>query len=120
MGSRSYPSLYSRAIIVAKKSDMEHRHACLIVKKREIIAEGFNKKSDMFEQIYSIHAEMDAISKLASRSKGYTNDCDMYVYRIGTDLCSNPTKLSKPCKRCEDAIRKVGIKRVYYSIEEQI
>lgn len=117
---RNKSTLYNRAVMQARKSDMDHRHACLIVKNNEIISEGYNKKSCVFEHIYSVHAEVDAISKMPSRSKGFTADCVMYVYRIGSDLTGNPTKLSKPCKNCEDAIKKVGIRRVYYSIEEPL
>lgn len=117
---KKHTTLYNRAVMLAKKSDMEHRHACIIVKNNEIIAEGFNKKYNMFEHMYSIHAEVDAISKLVSRNKGYTSDCTMYVFRIGPDYLGNPTKLSKPCKNCTDAIRKAGIKRVYYSIEDPL
>lgn len=113
-------TLYNRAKMVARKSDMEHRHACIITRNNEIVAEGYNKKYNMFEHIYSIHAEVDAISKLPSRSKGYTADCVMYVYRIGSDVVGNPTKMSKPCKRCEDSIRKAGIRKVYYSVEEPV
>lgn len=117
MNSKRYSYLYSKAVHLAKKSDMQHRHACIILKNNEIVAEGFNKQYNLFEHLYSIHAEMDAINKLPCRSNKFISQCEMFVFRIGSDHSGNPTKLSKPCKVCQACIQKLNFKKVYYSVD---
>lgn len=99
-----------RAAILATKSDLvNHRHGCVIVCKRgRIISEGYNY---MWRNM-SIHAEIDALSKLKKRD---LSTCSMYVVRIGTDKMGNPLKYSRPCEKCTEAIYKYGIGKVFYS-----
>lgn len=59
-----------------------------------------------------VHAEVCAIAKLkpSQRNKAYA----IYVYRF--DHHGRPA-LAKPCIVCETLIRSIGIKRVYYTTE---
>lgn len=104
-----------RAINLALKSTCQtHRHGCVIVKDDEILSEGYNHTQLHLYHKFSIHAEVDAISKL-KHNKKLLSACDLYVVRIGTDSMGNPLKYSKPCPACIKAIHKAGIRRVYYS-----
>lgn len=105
----------NRAFNLARKSHcFTHRHGCVIVKDDEIVSEGFNHTDVHLYHKLSIHAEVDAISKLKKNRK-YLSQCDLYVVRIGRDSMGNPLKYSKPCPDCIKAIQKSGIRRVYYS-----
>jgi len=104
---------------------MQHRHGCVIVyNDKEIIAEGYNHtRSSPMENLFSIHAEMDALHKLRqiarTRSKDFIDKCKLYVVRIGTEKMDYPMKLSVPCLRCARLINDIGIPRVCYSISDQ-
>jgi deoxycytidylate deaminase len=103
---------------------MQHRHGCVIVyNDKEIVAEGYNNmRSVNMENIFSVHAEMDAINKLRqvmrTKSKDFITKCKLYVVRIGTESMDYPLKLSAPCAHCSKIIRDVGIPRVCYSLNE--
>jgi deoxycytidylate deaminase len=107
-----------RAADSAIRSNVKsHRHGCVIVKDGEIVAEGFNHHTNHFEHTFTIHAEVDALIKL-KRIKNITG-CELYVVRIGTDNMGNPLKYSKPCVNCTKAILKAGIKKVYFSTDDE-
>lgn len=104
-----------RAMQLALKSTCtHHRHGCVITKDGEIVAEGYNHHYEHFHHKMTIHAEVDALSKLKYNRKVFPS-CEMYVVRIGTDRMGNPLKYSRPCTDCSKAILKAGIRRVYYS-----
>jgi deoxycytidylate deaminase len=106
-----------RAAYIATRSCMNHRHGCIIVDKNdEILAEGYNHKYFHFYHAYSIHAEVSCLSKIKWRKS--LTDCEMYLVRIGTDRMGKPLKYSKPCQECTKAILKSGIRRVYYSTDQ--
>lgn len=99
---------------LATFSDVKnHRHGCVIVRDNKVISTGFNhwKSSDK-----TVHAEMDAISKLKKTED--LRNCELYVVRIGTDLMNCPLKYSRPCEACSACIVKRGIRRIYYSIND--
>lgn len=107
-----------RAACQAARSSMGHRHGCVIVNKNgEIVSEGYNHVYTHLYHKYSIHAEVCCLSKM-KRNRKTLADCEMYVVRIGTDNMGQPLKYSKPCPDCTKAIIKSGIKRVYYSTND--
>lgn len=102
---------------IARKSNMIHKHGCIIVKNGIIISSGFNMRFSQDKQktcsdISSLHAEMSAIRNC---NKQLISDSDLYIVRVGSAL-----RYSKPCKVCEKKIVKSGIKNVYYSINESV
>lgn len=107
-----------RAAAVAARSSMNHRHGCVIVNKAgEVVSEGFNNTFVHMYHKFSTHAEVACLSKM-KHNKKVLSECEMYVVRIGTEGMGNPLKYSKPCTGCTKAIIKSGIKRVYYSTNE--
>lgn len=111
---QKHENYIERAMDLAAKSDMmNHRHGCIIVSNRgKILAEGYNHYWGPF---MSIHAEVDALSKIHKNQKKNISQCTMYVVRIGTDKMGTPLKYSRPCEKCTEAILKSGIRKVYYS-----
>jgi deoxycytidylate deaminase len=110
--------VFDKAINEAKKSVMNHRHGCVIVKDGEIVASGYNHMMDfMSHTMLSIHAECDAIRKVKNRGRRYLEQCSLVVVRLGsTDEFKRHTlKNSKPCEACTKEIHKCGINRVFYS-----
>lgn len=109
---------FKRAITLAQKSTCHNqKHGCVIVRDNDIVAEGYNHTHLHMYHRFSVHAEVDALTRLAklARNKRYMSACDMYVVRIGRDSMGHPLKFSRPCEECIKAIQKSGIRRVYYS-----
>lgn len=102
---------------LALKSNLNHKHGCVIVHKGKIISNGWNSCTIGKDKIFSIHAEVSAISKIKrfrNQNKILENST-LYVVRIGNDTCNQTFKLSKPCNNCSNFIQKMGIKKIYYS-----
>lgn len=98
---------------VSKKSISKHQLGCVIVDKNKVITTGFNdtirthpKTPDPYQ---TLHAEISAVLGVP---KHKLKGCTAYVYRETKD--GNPAN-SKPCETCEEVLRKMGIKRVYYT-----
>ena len=60
----------------------------------------------------TLHAELGAVLNMPRES---TEGSDVYVVRINYD---GEFRNSKPCPMCQQAMRFVGIKRVFYSTQE--
>jgi len=99
----------------ANKSSMGHRHGCVVVLDDTIIASGYNHFFMQNCHHYSMHSEVDAIMKVKKRMRPMLSQCELYVVRIAPNSMDKCLKYSKPCDDCTAYIRKVGIKKVYYS-----
>lgn len=108
--------IFDRATQLARKSTMLHRHGAIIVHDGEIVSEGYNRKTHYMEHAFSIHAEVDAISKIKNKGKKYLEECTLVVVRVGTDNMMWPLKDSKPCEACQRAIKNHHIRKVFYSV----
>lgn len=102
---------FDRAIMLARKSCMVHRHGCVIKKGSDIVGEGYNRAIRHMEHAFSLHSEVVALSSVKNRSKGFLDDAIMIVVRLGPD----GLKLSNPCAQCRRAIEKSGIRKIFYS-----
>ncbi len=97
-------------------------HAAVIVRGGCIISIGINKpKRNVFVDMHAyhpgctIHAEIDAILKVRKRTD--LTGAKIYVARIKKS--DGETGSSKPCPMCQTVIKKFGIKKVYYTSENQ-
>lgn len=116
------------AEIMATYSDYDRVHigAC-VINKRKVISTGCNqnKTHPLQKQFnennlnyikrngHKLHAEMDALIKAGSNSKGST----LYIFRRGND---GIYRICEPCKACMSYIKQCGIKRIVYTIENGI
>ena len=105
-----------RARVLARKSEMCSKHACIITHDGSIVSEGYNQLIEHFHHKFSLHAEVVALSKVKHMSQRWLKECKMYVYRISN---TEPDKfrLSKPCLDCERTILEAGIGKVYYTCD---
>ena len=106
-----------RAARVAMKSTMTHKHGAIIVRNDEVISEGFNHHFTHMCHKFSIHAEADAIHKI--KKVTHISECELYVVRISKPSMNHCLKYSKPCNDCQRCIERAGIKRTYYSTNQE-
>jgi deoxycytidylate deaminase len=99
---------------LAEKSSYHHKLGAVVVFKNKIIGLGFNKPSKTHTRantpFNTIHAELDAILQAGDQCR----NAEIYVYR---EYKNGSPANAKPCKYCEELIRLVGIKKVYYTDE---
>ena len=75
--------------------------------------EGYNVEAD-YGNTNSLHAEMSCILKVRNLDIDFSKS-SIFVYRETKD---GRKALSCPCKACSEAIKALGIKDVYYTIED--
>jgi deoxycytidylate deaminase len=73
--------------------------------KQAYYAEKTGNKNRIF-----LHSELDAIIKLPYNSKPYA----IYVARVGKN---GQQLLARPCIICQEAIKDIGIRKIYYTKE---
>jgi deoxycytidylate deaminase len=96
-------------------------HCALIYVGGSLVSTGFNKeKANSFmmafahhEFVQSVHAECDAILRV--RKKIDLTGSRIYVAKLGRN---GNVGNSKPCPMCELVLRRYGIKRVYFTLDE--
>ena len=94
------------------------RHGAVLVKGGSVKNVSFNKdKYNSFGNRFrdknrgpaTMHAELGCILGM---SRSVTSGSDLYVCRINKN---GEFRYSKPCSMCHQALRHVGVKRVYYT-----
>jgi pyrimidine deaminase RibD-like protein len=100
------------AIDIAATSKCRYRHGCVVVANGVVVAEATNKKLRTADsnnwRIAHVHAEEAAIAAAGTRARGAT----VYVARVGRD---GTPALSKPCKRCERRLARIGVAKVVWT-----
>jgi len=97
-----------------KKSNVLHKHGCVIVHNNKIISVGYNYHVN-FSNGYTVHAEVDAINNISKKHRNILKNSTLYVIRkTNYDIY----KSSKPCDNCAKYIKKYGISKIYYSVED--
>lgn len=100
-----------KAIKVAQKSKCKYRHGCVVVVNGRVVAEATNRKVGDPESGWRkshIHAEFAALIAAGSRATG----AQVYVARVLAD--GSPAN-SKPCKKCERLIERMGVSQVVWT-----
>ncbi|MAL42909.1 hypothetical protein [Hyphomonas sp.] len=99
-----------------------HRHGAVLVKGGSVLNWSANQnKVQRWAQRFrshgcghaTHHAELGAVLGVA-RDK--TTGSDVYVVRISK---KGSLLMSKPCEMCQELLRHVGVKRVFYSIDDE-
>lgn len=112
-------SLIVAASCEAMKSEYKLQMGCIIFNKKKILSVGYNqvRSSTKIHPKYlafkeSVHAEVDAIIKARKELKG----ASLLVVRVNK---KHQLRNAKPCNKCMEYIKEIGIKRIYYSISEE-
>lgn len=96
------------------------KHGALLVKGGSVLNASFNKKSytsfgsrfrNANDGPATVHAEIGCILGIP---RDVTMGSDLYVCRINT---AGEFKNSQPCPMCHEALKHVGVKRVYYTTD---
>jgi deoxycytidylate deaminase len=99
----------------------DHKHGAVLVRGGSVINWSINRnRVQRWAQKFRAHgcghathhAELGAILGIA-REK--TQGADVYVVRVNK---RDNLLLSKPCPMCEEVLRHVGVKRVFYSVDD--
>jgi tRNA(Arg) A34 adenosine deaminase TadA len=99
----------------------QFRHAAVLLRGGSIVNFASNdyRYSGFADRFYhraigygTRHAEIRACLNVP---RGLTEGSSMYVVRVNR---AGELKLSKPCKTCEETLRFLGIREVYYSTDE--
>ena len=125
----------------AEKSNMNHRHGCVIVKNNKIVSRGHNyyyhhcsfngytHTHSNLKQKYSVHAEEDAIKnycrkfvKTKNASASHRSGLKVYVVRVQQQVTESGTrnwvyKNSKPCEMCRRFLTFIEPSKVYYTYD---
>ena len=108
-----------KTALCSEQSD--YKHGAVLVKGGSIINTSCNKNRLVsfgsrfckdHDGIAPLHAELGAILGL---DRTVTEGATLYVARVGKD---GGFRLSKPCSMCHAAMTYVGIKRVYWTIDD--
>ncbi len=107
-------------------SKQDFRLSAVIVRGGNVVSTGFNKhNTNSFVEHYtdiargprsyclSTHAEMDAVLK--GRERTNLRGCKIFVCRVRND--NNSLGMARPCVICQHVLYNYGIKRAYYSID---
>ncbi len=99
------------------------RHGAVLTKGGSVINTCYNKDKfcsfgtrfrDPERGPATIHAELGCILGLP---RSVTTGADVYVCRINK---KGQFRNSKPCAMCHEVLRHVGVKRVYYTVDEDV
>ena len=95
-----------------------HKLGAVIVRGSRVLSAGYNSIRYTKELGYgTLHAEEAAILKLLkSRRQHLLVGADIYVSRVRPN---GSIGLARPCDRCMELIKSVGIHRVFYTTNEQ-
>ena len=113
-----YFNIARKAALCSEQTD--YKHGAVLVKGGSVINTSCNKNRLVsfgsrfcteHEGTPTLHAELGAILGL---DRSITEGASIYVCRVGKD---NGFRLSKPCSMCTAAMQHVGIKKVYWTID---
>ena len=113
-----YFNVARKAALYSEQSD--YKHGAVVVKGGSVINTSCNKNRlasfgsrfcKEHDGTPTLHAELGAILGL---DRTVTEGATLYVARVGKD---GGFRLSKPCSMCHQAMKHVGIKRVFWTID---
>jgi tRNA(Arg) A34 adenosine deaminase TadA len=115
------PRYFNHARNVALCSEQsDYKHGAVLVKGGSVLNTSCNKNRLVsfgsrfcteHDGTPTLHAELGAILGI---DRNITEGASLYVARVGKDY---GFRLSKPCAMCTAAMEHVGIKRVYWTID---
>ena len=113
MNSMQSGILRQAARAIYRRCDLRlGRHAAVVFIGRHARVIGVNHKGEGRISDRTIHAEEDAINK-ALKLNVNLSEATLFVCRIGG--ANKQWKNSKPCKGCDQLIKRYGIRKVVYT-----
>lgn len=127
MIGKTNKAYFRAAKAVSELSDYPiHKIGCVIIDKHRIISSGCNSKTKchplqakLDTEKYGVecpgkcHAEISALLPLM-RDKVDLSNASLYVFRQHKD---GTLAMARPCSSCQKVIKQLGIRKIFYSIE---
>ena len=120
--SKRIQKLMKAAIEVAKKSEMpQFRHGAILFNYGSVMSIGVNdggyssfgaRFQTIDQHIATHHAEIKCILR---QPKSVTRGAIIVVARVNNN---NEVRFSKPCEMCQQIAKFTGVKKIYYSVDE--
>lgn len=123
--TKSHRTYFKAAKAISEMSDFERvKIGAVAVYSHRIISSGTNStKTNPLQKKYNIHrfsvdsghtlhAETQCLLPLIGRKDIDFSRVYLYIYRQHKD---GSLAMSRPCKSCEQLIRNLGIKKIYYT-----
>ena len=113
-------SILDDLIKTALKSTVNNKHSAVLIKNDVIYKSAYNKfikeitirkNNNTYIHYLTIHAEVNAIC--SHYDKKNVKGMDLLVIRV--DKFGEKLKNSRPCNNCILKLKKLGIRKVYYS-----
>lgn len=120
--SKANKRYLDKALTVSALSDCKFKHGAVIVKSGRTIAVGINYDvNDPFfldDEVAVEHAAVHAeVAALNACKKTDLKGAVIYVARRNR---KGDPMMSRPCERCQKAIKARGIKKVFYTIDSEM
>lgn len=110
---------------IAKQSESNTRHGCVIMSKNKIIAEGCNAAQANRGRLLvkygprkmgcTVHAETAAIEQLLANLRYGTSNTNIKRKKYDLYVARDNLKNSKSCRNCIELLKHFGIYRAIYS-----
>ena len=127
MIGKTNKAYFRAAKAVSELSDYPiHKLGCVVVKGHRIVSSGHNHKTrccalqaKLDTEKYGVncpgrmHAEIMALMPLM-RDKVNLSNASLYIYR---EHKNGTLAMARPCSSCEKIIKELGIRKVFYTIE---
>ena len=110
----------SQATRIAETSQCNKRHGAVLTQGGRVLGTGVNiNKNDaaiigVDVTLFSVHAEVAAWKSAGSPK---LHNATMYVARVSK---RGKPVMSKPCTKCQEFLRSVGVRKVVYTIDSVI
>lgn len=97
------------ALKTAKKSNYKVPMGAVFVNQSKVVGQGCNIVFSIGKFNDGMHAEISALNKTTAK---YRKNAIVFVGRTTKD---GKLAIAKPCSKCEKILKKVGVKRIWYS-----
>lgn len=121
--SKKHQKFLDKAIELSKTSTCTHKHAAVLVRGSKIVSAGINSlRNDpyfMEDDAAKFHAAEHAEQSCLRMAKKMDNLSGAIMYIARTNRRGEPMN-SKPCIRCITAIKEAGIRKIFYTINNEM
>lgn len=121
--SKKHQKFLDKAIELSKTSEMQLKHGAVLVKGSSVISVGINSRRNdpyfMEDEVAKLHSAEHAEESCLRLAKKVGNLTGAIIYIARTNRKGEPMN-SKPCQRCITAIKAVGIRKIFYTINNEM
>lgn len=101
-------------------STCHQKHGAIIMRGGSVLSVGINSyrnEPEMFDIVEGSHVSWHAEVAAIKAYRGSLIGASIYVARINKN---GEQVMSKPCEKCQEVIKRAGIKKIFYTINNFI